>query len=603
MEAFTGMTAGQQALLSEAGRSGLFVFDDDDLSAKVTTDTQQAIYVAPASDDTGASGAWVRRVDGAPYQAGWWGVVADDGTINNDTALAAAIAFLPTAVPAFDGYREGMAELLLPPGVVRVTTSGILSNLGSGVIGRSGYKLRGHGPRSTILWMDGSGGGTKWFYDNGATRRMTFAVFEDVGFYGGSDWHMGNPATDVGLPFSNLDTDVNGFKFTGPGSEDAHVFTRCDFGWLQQVAQWEGTNNADTNRFDHCNYWKCNNVFHINNLQSLSISDAAGYALIYGNYLTYGASAVGGGNFRKSAGAIVMLADEAGVDAYALKIDQAGPGANCAPVIFDGVRFELRGTRAKLALLTTFYANSQTQFTGCSLLNTSTANKEIVELGGYQTLQFDKCSFMNQSTGRMQFKITSNARYMHNPHLIFRASQIPATIHDDVIWNGGSGKLSIDTLCSSGEIAAPTAPIICKAIACNRFGTSKLNSTSNRSNQRFTASPVFADGILHNAEYVVELPPYAEIVEVWAKFEPNGAPASTYQIHIGNDDKSLTYATSPAQAFNLGGSVYTAGIFKNVASSSTDRNVRFWFSNGAGGAASSSVNASAIPLRAGVVYE
>jgi hypothetical protein len=48
------------AVLVEAGAVGLFVFDSSDLSIQVAADPEQSVYVAPSSDDTGASGAWVR---------------------------------------------------------------------------------------------------------------------------------------------------------------------------------------------------------------------------------------------------------------------------------------------------------------------------------------------------------------------------------------------------------------------------------------------------------------------------------------------------------------------------------------------------------------
>lgn len=51
------------AFLSEVGREGLFVFSASDLSAKVTSDPEQGVYVAPDSDATGATGAWVRQFD------------------------------------------------------------------------------------------------------------------------------------------------------------------------------------------------------------------------------------------------------------------------------------------------------------------------------------------------------------------------------------------------------------------------------------------------------------------------------------------------------------------------------------------------------------
>jgi hypothetical protein len=77
------------AVLKEAGREGTFVFDSSNLSAKVTADTAQGIYVAPASDTTGASGAWVRKFDG-PVSPEWFGVVQGDAAGTNAEANGAA---------------------------------------------------------------------------------------------------------------------------------------------------------------------------------------------------------------------------------------------------------------------------------------------------------------------------------------------------------------------------------------------------------------------------------------------------------------------------------------------------------------------------------
>jgi hypothetical protein len=65
------------------GAFGHFVWDDSDVSGRVGYDTQSGIYVAPTSDLTGASGAWVRQYDGA-ISVLWFGVTgaADNIAIN-----------------------------------------------------------------------------------------------------------------------------------------------------------------------------------------------------------------------------------------------------------------------------------------------------------------------------------------------------------------------------------------------------------------------------------------------------------------------------------------------------------------------------------------
>lgn len=88
----------QSAILAESGREGTFVFSTADLSAEVAADTLQGIYVAPSSDTTGASGAWVRVFDAfTPEMFG----AAGDGTTDDYAALTA----LAAAVTMFGSGR------------------------------------------------------------------------------------------------------------------------------------------------------------------------------------------------------------------------------------------------------------------------------------------------------------------------------------------------------------------------------------------------------------------------------------------------------------------------------------------------------------------
>ena len=85
LAAISSPVAGQSASLTEAGREGTFVFSTANLSAQVTADPLQGIYVPPSSDTTGASGAWVRKFSGA-YRLEWFGGNADSGTTDNKVA-------------------------------------------------------------------------------------------------------------------------------------------------------------------------------------------------------------------------------------------------------------------------------------------------------------------------------------------------------------------------------------------------------------------------------------------------------------------------------------------------------------------------------------
>ncbi|MDA3833428.1 MAG: hypothetical protein PF495_08525, partial [Spirochaetales bacterium] len=92
-------TSGRTAIGDGGG--GTFIWDSSDLSTEVTADTESGIYVAPTSDLTGATGAWVRQFDALRPQ--YFGAVADSA-IDSYTSLQAFFDFA-------DNYDVGSAEI------------------------------------------------------------------------------------------------------------------------------------------------------------------------------------------------------------------------------------------------------------------------------------------------------------------------------------------------------------------------------------------------------------------------------------------------------------------------------------------------------------
>jgi hypothetical protein len=103
------------ALLCEAGREGMFAWDSANHAANVTADPGQAVYIAPASDPSGASGAWVRKYSG-PLSVKWFGAVAD-GATDDSPAFVRAIAYLrATRTQPSSGYGSGSPAIFVPGG-------------------------------------------------------------------------------------------------------------------------------------------------------------------------------------------------------------------------------------------------------------------------------------------------------------------------------------------------------------------------------------------------------------------------------------------------------------------------------------------------------
>lgn len=135
--------------LLEAGREGLFTWNTGNLSKQVTIDPQQGVYVAPTSDITGASGAWVRQFDGA-IDARWFGAKGDDST-DDTAALQAWVDFhdqnqwkanAAGTTPA--GMKTASPYLYLPEGIFRINPT-------VGVRLWEGTEIRGAGVAASMI--------------------------------------------------------------------------------------------------------------------------------------------------------------------------------------------------------------------------------------------------------------------------------------------------------------------------------------------------------------------------------------------------------------------------------------------------------------------
>ena len=167
-------TSGATVTLTESGREGLFVWSGSNLSARVTADPGQGVYVPPTTDTTGASGAWVRKFSG-PHNVMWFGAVADDAT-DTSTAFTRAISFLNAAALSFVAYSgsgagEATGELFIPKGEYYLGTTTLDLTYTTIITGESVGEAGGHGTK--LRWAAGCDGiRVQRFNTTGATGNL-----------------------------------------------------------------------------------------------------------------------------------------------------------------------------------------------------------------------------------------------------------------------------------------------------------------------------------------------------------------------------------------------------------------------------------------------
>lgn len=85
--------------LVEPGVEGAFRWSEDDLSAQVSADPDRRLFLAPETDPTGASGAWIRECNGV-INPKWFGATGDGKTddsnaINNALSSGGDTVYFP----------------------------------------------------------------------------------------------------------------------------------------------------------------------------------------------------------------------------------------------------------------------------------------------------------------------------------------------------------------------------------------------------------------------------------------------------------------------------------------------------------------------------
>ena len=164
------------------GRMGMFAWDSSDLSAEVSIDREEGVYIAPHHDTTGASGAWVRQFTGA-LNACWFGATGDgrtpdttaiQGAINLSAALLSGRVYLP-AGEYISGtlyfHNDARLNPNFPAGEDH--RNGRILLVGDRAVDQPQLRY-GNGPTGTVIRFSGSSGSLiAWGNGSGANTMTT----------------------------------------------------------------------------------------------------------------------------------------------------------------------------------------------------------------------------------------------------------------------------------------------------------------------------------------------------------------------------------------------------------------------------------------------
>lgn len=246
LAAITGQAVGSTRYLTEAGREGTFVWSSANLATKVTADTAQGIYVAPASAPTGASGAWVRKFSGE-HNVKWFGATGD-GTTVDYAAFVALQNYLGAISRTGFGYNVGIPSAFVPFPTVAYNFAGNAFDI-----------------TYPIHWIaEGDGGGSnasvvlKWNNTSSGLRIQYVDTTGDSGTQAAAT-HSGSGAIFEGFHFEGGFTNGTEAERHGTHCRAKALFRNCNFfNWAGDAIRLEASTalpikgNANLVKAENC---------------------------------------------------------------------------------------------------------------------------------------------------------------------------------------------------------------------------------------------------------------------------------------------------------------------------------------------------------------
>ncbi|HYW12262.1 MAG TPA: hypothetical protein VE871_09895 [Longimicrobium sp.] len=505
----------------------------------------------------------------------WWGA---DASGYWDKALRDAMRALVTNVVGNTGgvrFGRGIYRFAGDEPFSQLTTLDSLPV-------RRGFVFRGAGPVDTLLYLE-CGGQERWFYNS--TDKHGMWSFYDLGFssdnqaYGCGFRHVSDPTPGPGPERTGEEKEFH-YHNCFFGSSAHPSFGIGGSAGMNKGWSYEGTTNADLNKWFGCRFGGFGGgLLHYDNDQSVAHALYGCDAELTGTLATTYSNA--GGDLKVYGGSIILAGRANG--AYYLVDHQASaklwPGNNT--IVFNGVRFEFKDTSSMVIKRqgASGYGSSNTVFRDCDIYAEGTV-RTGVEVVQNALVAFERTNI----PGTFLFKAIPPQDYITSAGtggiILFDTCDVPLELH---------GLASVGALSGGRVIAEGCYHHVRHEVEVQRTGVDFDVGWENmgRHDRAVTRKLVVLKQKVaawpHSgteAEHTVVLPPSSIITGV-RLHKPAGSGSATYQLHVGNDDQSVTYSSSTVPGgitptFNLAHTILRNDLAVEAGTSLNTRTVRLW---------------------------
>ncbi len=494
-----------------------------------TTDSTSADDNATVVIRAGDGARVKRRFDGQ-VQAAWFGVIANNPSVDNYSAIRAAVQCAinnrssATSVPS----------VLLPPGEITVKQSGLFSGFATPV---QGLNIFGHGMKSTTILLESSVLDV-WFYETGVLGKQFVGdlKFEDLSVVG------------VG-PKSHL------VSLNSNGTDKRPRFVNVTTSNLGTILKTQGSGNADLSSFFNCQIGCNDTVLDLNNPQSVVHNFVNTNIHTLGDIVRVGA--LGGGDVTFDGGNIEIWPSSG--KGYAVR--KTGPGVsgqglgNCN-FTFNKVRFELADSGDGGCLVYTpngFIGPFVVNFRDCGIGNIRGANdRDIVDIASPGTT----VKITGGTLARL-FKATVSA----DTSGAGVGAALPAhLIVDGVVYDGLAPSGMLNAKCNVvGNLARVTLKNVASGIVSG--GASVYSADIDKGYPTYSwAEPAASRTTVKllrpsvawpraGLEILFSLPPNINVTRLFIE-KPAIALTDSYQLFVGSKDKSVIVGQSALSTLN-----------------------------------------------------